>query len=129
AIRAFIPSYATAQNPVDVTAGTAHLKAVVRAADVLLAAAEIDLLVTIHSFTSETSVSFDPLELARGRPASGKALTTFCYTEPSRFGREKMADAGIFVHTDAERMAAALAKVLARSRRVGARVAAVAGRS
>ncbi len=64
-IRAFIPSYATAQNPVDVTAGTAHLKAVVRAADVLLAADEIDLLVTIHSFTSESSISFDPLELAR----------------------------------------------------------------
>ena len=121
AIRGFIPSYATAQNPVDVTAGTAHLKAVVRAADVLLAADEIDLLVTIHSFTSETSISFDPLELARGLPASGKALTTFCYTEPSRHGRSKMAEAGIFVHSDAQLMAAALAKALARSRRIGQR--------
>lgn len=122
-IRAFIPSYATAQNPVDVTAGTAHLKAVVRAADVLLAADEIDLLVTIHSFSSESSISFDPLELARRLPASGKALTTFCYTEPSRFGRSRMAEAGIFVHSDAQLMAGALAKVLARSRRIGRQAA------
>jgi acetyltransferase len=121
AIRAFVPSYATAQNPVDVTAGTAHLKAVVRAADVLLAADEIDLLVTIHSFTSESAVSFDPQELARGVPASGKALTTFCYTEPSRFGRSKMAEAGIFVHSDAQLMGAALAKALVRSRRLARR--------
>jgi acyl-CoA synthetase (NDP forming) len=119
AIRAFIPSYATAQNPVDVTAGTQRLNAVVRASDVLLASDEIDLLVTIHSFTSETSTSFDPRELARGVPGSGKALTTFCYTEPSRFGRSKMAEAGIFVHSDAQLMAGALARVLARGRRIG----------
>ena len=124
AIRAFIPSYATAQNPVDVTAGTQRLKAVVRAADVLLACDEIDLLVTIHSFTSETAISFDPLELTRCMSGSGKALTTFCYTEPSRFGRAKMGEAGIFVHSDAQLMAGALAKALARSRRIGQWVAA-----
>ena len=117
AIRSLVPSYATAQNPVDVTAGATRTGAVVRAADVLFAADEIDLVVTIHSMTSETSLSIDPRELTRGLPASGKSLTAYCYTEPSRYARQKMADAGVFVHSDAQLMGTALAKWLARHRR------------
>lgn len=123
AIRSLVPSYATAQNPIDVTAGATRTGAVIRAADVLFAADEIDLLVTIHSMTSETSLSVDPRQLVRGRPSSGKSLTAYCYTDPSRYAREKMAEAGVFVHSDAQLMGSALAKWLARHRQIERRSA------
>jgi acetate---CoA ligase (ADP-forming) len=117
-IRPSIPSYATAQNPVDVTAGATRTGAYVRAADTLLGSDEIDLVVTVHSFTSESSVSVDPNELARGLPGSGKALTAFCYTDPSQYARARMTEAGIYVHADAQLMAGALAKALDRTKQV-----------
>ena len=119
AILKLLPSYASAQNPVDITAGSTRTGALIKAADVLLGCDEIDAVVSVHSLTSEKSMAFEPRELARGAKHSGKALTTYCYTEPSRFGRGRMAEAGIFVHTDLQLMSTALAKVLERERRVG----------
>ena len=122
AIGALVPSYASAQNPVDVTAGATRSGALVKSADILLGSHEIDLVVSVHSLTSETSMPFDPQELARGAGISGKSLTCYCYTAPSRFGRNRMADAGVFVHTDLQLLATAIAKVLARRPQI-ARVA------
>ena len=112
-----LPSYASAQNPVDITAGSTRTGALVKAADVLLGCDEIDAVVSVHSLTSEKSTAFEPRELARGAKLSGKPLTTYCYTEPSRFGRGKMAEAGIYVHTDLQLMSASLAKLLLRGQR------------
>lgn len=117
-IRPSIESYATAQNPVDVTAGGSRTGAVYRAADALLACDEIDLLISVHSLSNESSMSIDPAQLTRTLPGSGKALTAFCYTEPSHYGRNRMAEAGIHVHADAELMGRSLAKALARARQV-----------
>ncbi len=124
AILAPLPRYATAQNPIDITAGATRSGALIKSADALLASDEIDVLVSVHSMTSESSMAFEPRELVRGRSVSGKPVTCYCYTTPSQYGRAKMAEAGVFVHTDLQLMAAALAKVLARSeqiKRAGAR--------
>ena len=117
-ILAPLPSYATAQNPVDITAGAARSGALLKTADALLACDEIDILVSVHSMTSESSMAVEPRELVRGSRISGKPVTCYCYTTPSRFGRTQMADAGVFVHTDLQLMAVALAKVLARRQRI-----------
>jgi len=119
AILAPLPKYATAQNPVDITAGATRSGALIKSADALLASDEIDVLVSVHSMTSESSMAFEPRELVRGRSVSDKPVTCYCYTAPSLYGRGKMADAGVFVHTDLQLMAIALAKVLARSQQVG----------
>lgn len=111
-IRAMVPSYATAQNPVDVTAGATRTGASVKAANILLDSGEIDLLITVHSMTSETSIMIDPRDIARPIAASGVPVTAFCYTDPSGYARGKMMDAGIYVHADAQLMGTALAKVL-----------------
>ena len=118
AILAPLPKYATAQNPVDITAGATRSGALIKTADALLACDEIDVLVSVHSMTSESSMAFEPRELMRGRSASGKPVTCYCYTAPSQYGRGRMADAGVFVHTDLQLMAVALAKVLARSQQI-----------
>lgn len=120
AILAMVPSYATAQNPVDVTAGATRTGASVKAASILLNSGEIDLLVSVHSLTSETSIMVDPQDIARPSVAAGVPVTAFCYTDPSNFARKKMIDAGIYVHADAQLMGAALAKVLDRARQVEA---------
>ena len=114
-----LPSYASAQNPVDITAGSTRTGALIKAADVLAQCDEIDAVVSVHSLTSEKSMAFEPRELARGAKLSGKPLTTYCYTEPSRFGRNKMAEAGIYVHTDLQLMAGGLAKILLRTQQRG----------
>lgn len=116
AILAPLPRYATAQNPVDITAGSTRSGGLIKSADALLTSDEIDLLVSVHSLTSESSMAFEPSELVRGRSVSGKPVTCYCYTAPSQYGRGKMAAAGVFVHTDLQLMAAAVAKVLARGR-------------
>ncbi|MFH1605144.1 MAG: acetate--CoA ligase family protein [Pseudomonadota bacterium] len=118
AILAPLPSYATAQNPIHITAGATRSGALIKSADALLACDEIDLLVSVHSLTSESSMAFEPRELVRGARISGKPVTCYCYTAPSKFGRGKMADAGVFVHTDLQLMAAALAKVLTRRQQI-----------
>lgn len=120
AILAMVPSYATAQNPVDVTAGATRTGAAAKAANILLGCGEIDLLVSAHSLTSETSIMVDPQDLARPSVASGVPVTAFCYTDPSSFARKKMIDAGIYVHADAQLMGTALAKTLNRVRQVEA---------
>lgn len=117
-ILAPLPKYATAQNPVDITAGAARSGALIKSADALLACNEIDLLVTVHSMTSESSMAIEPRELVRGRSVLGKPVTCYCYTTPSKYGRGKMAEAGVFVHTDLQLMAVALAKVLARGQQI-----------
>jgi acyl-CoA synthetase (NDP forming) len=120
-IRAMVPSYATAQNPVDVTAGATRTGASVKAANILLNSGEIDLLVTVHSMTSETSIMVDPRDIARPAEASGVPVTAFCYTDPSNYARGKMIDAGIYVHADAHLMGTALARVLRRTEQIKAR--------
>lgn len=117
-IRPSLVSYATAQNPIDVTAGGGRTGANYRAAEALFACDEIDLMISVHSLSNESSMTVDPAELLRTQPGSGKAVTAFCYTEPSNFGRTRMAAAGIHVHADAELMGRALAKALARARQV-----------
>jgi acyl-CoA synthetase (NDP forming) len=123
AIQALVPSYASAQNPVDITAGSTRTGALVKAADILLGSPEIDLVLSVHSMTSESSMAFEPLELARRARISGKPLGCYCYTAPSRFGRGKMAEAGVFVHTDMQLAARSAQKVREYHERVNTRTA------
>ena len=100
-LRGLIPSYASPQNPVDVTAQGSNTGPVaMRALEMLDASDEVDSIVLVSSLASETRVMVDP---ARARPlidAARKPVTIWSYTIPSDFGRRQSAESGLFLHTD-----------------------------
>ncbi len=100
-IRGLIPSYASPQNPVDVTAQGGNTgPVVVRTLEMLEASDEVDSIVLVSSLASETRVMLDP---ARVRPlieAARKPVTVWSYTIPSAYGRRQSAACGLFLHTD-----------------------------
>ena len=100
-LRALIPSYASPQNPVDVTAQGSNTGPVaMRALEMLDASDEVDSIVLVSSLASETRVMVDP---DRARPlieAARKPVTIWSYTIPSDFGRRQSAESGLFLHTD-----------------------------
>ena len=114
AIRAYTPSYAAPANPVDTTAqGSNTGPMMMRTVALLEASDELDSLVLVSSFASETRTTLDPAVLgpivARGR----MPVAVWSYTEPSGFGRAKAAECGVFLHTDLRALGAALGKYTA----------------
>lgn len=100
-LRGMIPSYASPQNPVDVTAQGGNTGPVVaRTLEMLEASDEVDSIVVVSSLASETRVMLDP---ARVRPlidGARKPVTVWSYTIPSALGRRQSAACGLFLHTD-----------------------------
>ena len=100
-IRALIPSYASPQNPVDVTAQGGNTgPAVARTLEMLEASDEIDSIVIVSSLASETRVMLDPERIRPIIAAAGKPVTAWSYTIPSALGRGQSAACGLFLHTD-----------------------------
>lgn len=96
-IRAFIPSYGAARNPVDLTAQGAQGGGTLRAANLLMDDEGIDLIVIVTSLANPHRVTLDGADLkalvARGR----KPVLIHSYTVPSPLGLATMADAGVVV--------------------------------
>lgn len=100
-IRTLIPSYASPQNPVDVTAQGGNTgPVVVRTLEMLEASDEIDSIVIVSSLASETRVMLDPERIRPLFAAASKPVTLWSYTIPSAFGRRQSAACGLFLHTD-----------------------------
>ncbi|MEO8714966.1 MAG: acetate--CoA ligase family protein [Acetobacteraceae bacterium] len=100
-IRTLIPSYATAQNPIDVTAQGGNTgPVVVRVLEMLEASTEVDSIVLVSSLASETRVMLDPERVRPLIEAAAKPVAVWSYTIPSAFGRRQAAACGLFVHTD-----------------------------
>lgn len=118
-IRAYIPAYGSAQNPIDTTAQGADTGPMqVRTLELLETADEIDMVVMVSSFASETRVLLDP---ARVRPVlerARKPVVVWSYTLPSGFGRRQIAECGIFLHSDLRACGQALGKVATFAERV-----------
>ena len=112
ALRAYMPPYGAPQNPVDTTAQGPQTGPMMHsAAETLEASDEVDMMVIVTSLASELRVSLDPARLkaliARGR----KPVAVWSYTNPSQFGRGKMAEAGMFAQVNLHWAARALRRL------------------
>jgi acetate---CoA ligase (ADP-forming) len=111
-LRALMPSYGAAGNPVDVTAqGSNTGPAMMTVMEHLAGSDELDMLVLITSLTSETRVSLDAERVRAVAARCGKPMTVWTYTLPSAFGREKAAGCGLFVHSDLRNVGVAMARL------------------
>jgi len=99
AIRALIPSYGSARNPVDITAQIVHTGALLRVIELLERSEEIDVIVAVSSMARETRVPIDTAALKRIIENGAKPILFYSYTLPSVVARKTMAEAGVVVFT------------------------------
>jgi len=99
AIRAFIPAYGSARNPVDITAQAVHTGGLIRAIERLCASEVVDAIVVVVSLASETRMTIDLSALKAIVAAQTKPVLFYSYTLPSFFARKALATAGVTIHT------------------------------
>ena len=97
AIRAFIPSYGSARNPVDLTAGGAQGGGLLRAVELLSQDPGVDQIAVMSSLANPARVSLDGPGLAALLAERRKPVLFYSYTLPSARGRRVLAEAGAVI--------------------------------
>ena len=115
-MRQHIPSFATPQNPVDLTAAGNRSGAYALVIDYLAQSEGSDLVVVVNSLSSDVKIPIDPHKISGPLKKAGKPFASFSYTMPSDFTRSKMAEAGIYVNGNLRAMGSALGKILAHAK-------------
>ncbi len=111
-IRAFIPAYGSAQNPVDTTAQGANTGPMqMQALELLEAADEVDAVVLVSSLSSETRALLDAARVRPMLDRQRKPILAWSYTLPSLHGRNTVARCGIFLHSDLRALGQAIGKI------------------
>src|SRR5277367_6420509 len=96
-IRALIPSYGSARNPIDVTAQGVHSGGLQKSIDLLDVSDEVDAILVVQSLSSETRMPFKQAELKPVIAAQNKPIVFYSYTLPSAFARKELAASGVVV--------------------------------
>jgi len=96
-IRAFIPSYGNARNPVDLTAGGAQGGGLLRAVELLSQDRGVDQIAVVSSLANPARVSLDGPGLAALLAKRRKPVLFYSYTLPSARGRRVLAEAGAVI--------------------------------
>src|ERR1700719_2390877 len=96
-IRALIPSYGSARNPIDVTAQGVHSGGLQKSIDLLSTSDEVDAVLVVLSLSSDTRMPFKPSELKPVIAAQNKPIVFYSYTLPSQFARVELAASGVVV--------------------------------
>ena len=115
-IRALLPSYGAARNPVDVTAQGVHSGGLQKSIDLLNASDEIDAILVVLSLSSDTRVLFKRSELKPVIDAQNKPIVFYSYTLPSNFARIELAASGVVVLSGLTHVAVALRQLVQRAR-------------
>ena len=97
AIRAFIPSYGSARNPVDLTAQGAHGGGTLRATELLMDDPAIDIVAIVTSLANPSRVTLDGTALRTLLSQQRKPVLIYSYTLPSELGRRTITEAGAVV--------------------------------
>jgi acyl-CoA synthetase (NDP forming) len=119
-IRGFIPSYGSARNPIDLTAGGAQGGGMLRAVELLTRDPEIDQIAVVTTLANPARVSIDGPALAALLAERRKPVLFYSYTLPSPLGRQVLAEAGAVIMPSM----AALAKAARALQEQGAPIAA-----
>ena len=96
-IRALIPSYGSARNPIDVTAQGVHSGGLQKSIDLLSVSDEVDAVLVVLSLSSDTRMPFKQAELKPVISAQTKPIVFYSYTLPSPFARAELAASGVVV--------------------------------
>src|SRR3984885_12262175 len=96
-IRALIPSYGSARNPIDVTAQGVHSGGLQKSIDLLSTSDEVDAVLVVLSLSSDTRMPFKQAELKPVISAQNKPIVFYSYTLPSPFARVELAASGVVV--------------------------------
>lgn len=97
AIRAFIPSYGTARNPVDLTAGGAQGGGTLRTIALMMEDPAIDQIAVVTTLANPARVSLDSAALGALLAERRKPVLFYSYTLPSALGRQTLAEAGAVI--------------------------------
>ena len=96
-IRALIPSYGSARNPIDVTAQGVHSGGLQKSIDLLSVSDEVDAVLVVLSLSSDSRMPFKQSELKPVISAQNKPIVFYSYTLPSQFARAELAASGVVV--------------------------------
>lgn len=96
-IRALLPSYGSARNPIDVTAQGVNSGGLQKSIDLLSDSDEVDAMLVVLSLSSETRMPFKEAELKPVIEAQKKPIVFYSYTLPSNFARTELAKSGVVV--------------------------------
>ncbi len=118
AIRANIPSYGAARNPVDLTAGGAQGGGTLRTVALLLDDPAIDIVAVVTTLANPARVSLDASTLAGLLGQRRKPVLFYSYTLPSPLGRAVLAEAGAVICPSMALLAQAAAALRDRGRMV-----------
>ncbi len=97
AIRGFIPSYGSARNPVDLTAGGAAGGGTLRTVELMLDDPGVDQIAVVTTLADPARVSLDGPTLTAMLEQQRKPVLFYSYTLPSPLGRKVLADAGAVI--------------------------------
>jgi len=97
AIREYIPSYGSARNPVDLTAGGAQGGGTLRTVGLLLDDPAIDIVAVVTTLANPARVSLDAATLGPLLAQRRKPVLFYSYTLPSPLGRGVLAEAGAVI--------------------------------
>jgi acetate---CoA ligase (ADP-forming) len=116
AIRAFIPSYGSVRNPVDLTAQGAQGGGMLRAVELLTRDPGIDQVCVVTTLANRERVSLDVPALAALLSERRKPALFYSYTLPSALGRKALADAGAVICPSMSALATAARNLVERGR-------------
>ncbi len=97
AIRGFIPSYGSARNPVDLTAGGAAGGGTLRTVELMLDDPGVDQIAVVTTLADPVRVPLDGPTLTAMLEQQRKPVLFYSYTLPSPLGRKVLADAGAVI--------------------------------
>src|SRR5450759_4449999 len=115
-IRALIPSYGAARNPIDVTAQGVHAGGLQKSIDLLDASDEVDAILVVLSLSSDTRMPFKQAELKPVISAQNKPIVFYSYTLPSQFARTELAASGAVVLSGLTHVGVAMRQMVARAK-------------
>lgn len=115
-IRALIPSYGSARNPIDVTAQGVHSGGLQKSIDLLSASDEVDAVLVVLSLSSDSRVPFKQSELKSVMAAQNKPIVFYSYTLPSQFARVELAASGVVVLSGLTHVGAAMRHMVQRAK-------------
>jgi acetate---CoA ligase (ADP-forming) len=115
-IRALIPSYGSARNPIDVTAQGVHSGGLQKSIDLLSVSDEVDAVLVVLSLSSDTRMPFRQAELKPVISAQNKPIVFYSYTLPSPFARTELAASGVVVLSGLTHVGVAMRQMVQRAR-------------
>jgi acetate---CoA ligase (ADP-forming) len=115
-IRALLPSYGAAGNPIDVTAQGVHSGGLQKSIDLLDVSDEVDAILVVLSLSSDTRMPFKLAELKPVISAQNKPIVFYSYTLPSWFARQELAASGVVVLSGLTHVGVAMRQMVQRAK-------------